>query len=111
MAIMNHLSLTEIVDTIVNTVDPEQIILFGSRGRGEHRTDSDVDLLIVERYPFHSGRSRWEEMKRVRRALSKFHVAKDILVYSKDEMDKWRHSTNHIIATSLHEGKIVYERS
>jgi len=34
-------------DRLVLTLKPEAIYLFGSRGRGEHRDDSDFDLLVV----------------------------------------------------------------
>ncbi|WP_295445609.1 nucleotidyltransferase domain-containing protein [uncultured Thiodictyon sp.] len=34
--------LQQIVETIVRAVDPETIILFGSRARGEARPDSDA---------------------------------------------------------------------
>jgi hypothetical protein len=44
--------LQDIVDAIVQEVDPETIILFGSRARGDALPDSDVDLLIVEKEPF-----------------------------------------------------------
>ncbi|MFZ4703922.1 MAG: nucleotidyltransferase domain-containing protein [Candidatus Methylumidiphilus sp.] len=46
------------VDIIVREADPEQIILFGSRARGDARPDSDVDLLIIESEPFSVQRSR-----------------------------------------------------
>jgi len=36
--------LAEMVQTIVQEVDPERIYLFGSRARGNERADSDVDL-------------------------------------------------------------------
>ena len=39
--------LQAIVDIIIRVADPEQIILFGSRARGDARPDSDVDLLII----------------------------------------------------------------
>ncbi len=35
------------IDRIVAKFDPDQIILFGSRARGDQRPDSDYDLLIV----------------------------------------------------------------
>ena len=103
--------LDEMVKAIIEAVDPEAVILFGSRAGGAPRDDSDVDLLVVEREPFGPERSRLREMRRIRKALSSFRVAKDILVYSKDEVEKWRNSLNHIIARSLREGKVLYERS
>jgi predicted nucleotidyltransferase len=100
----------EMVQAIVREIDPEQIFLFGSRSRGNARSDSDVDLLIIERQPFGPHRSRWQELARIRRALSAFRVPKDILVYSSDEVAKWQHAVNHIISRGLREGKLLYER-
>jgi predicted nucleotidyltransferase len=102
--------LSDMVRAIVREVDPERIYLFGSRARGEVRQDPDVDLLIVESVPFSPDHSRWQEIKRVRRALSPFRIAKDILVYSTDEVAKWQYTVNHIIARALREGKLLYER-
>ena len=102
--------MDEMVQAIVREIDPEQIYLFGSRARGKERSDSDVDLLIVEREPFGPNRSRWQELARIRRALSPFRISKDILVYSRDEVAKWQHTVNHIISRGLREGKLLYER-
>lgn len=102
--------LAEMVRAIVREVDPERIILFGSRARGEAGPDSDLDLMIVERERFGEKRRRWEELGRIRNARSGFFIPKDILVFSQDEIAKWQNSINHIIATSLREGKVLYER-
>ena len=40
--------LAEIVQRLVRAVDPDRIILFGSRARGDHRPDSDLDLLLIK---------------------------------------------------------------
>ena len=40
--------LGEIMKRIRAAVDPERIILFGSRARGEGREDSDFDLLVIK---------------------------------------------------------------
>ncbi len=102
--------LSEIVDAIVRAVDPRAIYLFGSQARADARDDSDVDLLVVEDAPFGPQRSRLAELQRVRRALAPFHIAKDILVYSADEVAHWRDSTNHILARCLREGRPLYAR-
>jgi predicted nucleotidyltransferase len=103
-------SLSEIVEAIVKEVDPEQVYLFGSRARGNHSEDSDLDLLVVEREPFGKGRSRRREMARLWRALAGFRGPKDILVYSMDEVRIWRAGHGHIVASALSEGKLLYER-
>ena len=102
--------LEQMVQAIVDEVDPDQVILFGSRARGEEREDSDVDLLIVEAEPFGKTRSRRLEAVRLWRALSRFVVPKDILVYSRDEAERWGGSISHILARALREGRVLYER-
>ena len=102
--------LDRMVQTIVDEVDPEQVILFGSRARGDHRDDSDIDLIVVEAEPFGPHRRRHPEMVRLYRALAPFHVAADVLVYSTDDVDYWRDSLNHVLARALREGTVLYER-
>ncbi|MDE0460868.1 MAG: nucleotidyltransferase domain-containing protein [Caldilineaceae bacterium] len=102
--------LEQMVEKIVAEVDPEQIILFGSRARGDARAGSDVDLAVVESEPFGQERSKRLEAARLYRTLSGFLVSKDILVYSRDEVDYWRDSLNHVLARALREGRVLYER-
>ena len=102
--------LDEIVQAIVKESDPERIILFGSRASGASHEDSDVDLIVVEAEPFGHSRSRRRESTRLWKALAQFGVAKDILVYSLDEVDCWRDSLNHVLARALRHGKVLYER-
>ena len=102
--------LERMVQVIVDEVDPEQVILFGSRARGDARADSDVDLVVVEASPFGPDRNRRAEAARLWRALAGFRVPKDILVFSRNEVDYWRDSLNHVLARALREGKVLYER-
>ena len=102
--------LEGMVQAIVDVADPEQVILFGSRARGDAGVDSDVDLVVVEAEPFGPGRDRRAEAARLWRALAGFRVPKDILVYSRDEVDYWRDSLNNVLARALREGRVLYER-
>ena len=103
--------IEEMVQAIVKEVDPRRVYLFGSCARSSDTADSDVDLLIVEDRRFGPERSRWSELKRIRRALKPFRIPKDILVYSRDEFEKWESSINHVVAHAVREGKLLYERS
>jgi predicted nucleotidyltransferase len=102
--------LDDMVRLIVSEVDPQQIVLFGSMARGDARSDSDIDLLIVEDQPFGKQHGRRQELARLWRLLCRFPVAKDIVLYSRAEVERWRSSTNHLIARALREGKVLYER-
>ena len=85
--------LRRLVDIIVREADPEAIILFGSRARGDARADSDIDLLVIEREPFSSTRSRIKEAARLYRALGDLPASKDLLLYSRDEVN---HPAEHV---------------
>ena len=101
----------KIADAIRRAVSPVRIILFGSYTRGEAGPDSDLDFLVIEDEPFGPGRSRYREMDRLRRAADVATVPMDILVFSSDEVEKWKDTVNHVVREALHEGKILYERS
>ena len=110
MAQLSNTVLDRMVQKIVEEVDPEQVILFGSHARGDARAESDVDLVVVESEPFGQERSRRQETARLYRSLAGFGVAKDILLYSRDEVEYWRDSLNHVLARALREGRALYER-
>lgn len=100
--------LAEMARAVVESVHPEQVLVFGSHARGTATAASDVDLLIVESEPFGPGRSRREELRRIRRALSRFHVPKDVLLYSRPEIERWMTAPNHVIRRAYREGRVLY---
>lgn len=103
--------LQRMVDIIVEVAAPEQVILFGSRARAGAGMYSDVDLVVIQAEPFGPDRDRRAAAAQLWRALADFRVPKDILVYSRAEVDYWRDSLNHVLARALREGKVLYERS
>lgn len=111
MVSLSEQLIDEMVRAIVQEVEPQRIYLFGSHARGDQTAASDVDLLIVEDEGFGPDRSRWSELKRIRKALRPFRVPKDVLVYSRDEFDTWEDSLNHVVARAVREGRLLYERS
>jgi uncharacterized protein len=102
--------LSQMAQVIVQEVEPERIILFGSHVRGEARPGSDVDLLVIEREGFGKQRSRRREAALLWRALAHFPVPKDIVVYSQKEAAVWKDSPGHLVAHALREGRFLYER-
>lgn len=61
-----------------------ELILFGSRAKGESGPDSDLDLLIIE-LDFDR---RGEEYGRLRKELRGLGVAVDLVIYRRREADQ-----------------------
>ncbi len=102
--------LVRMVRAIVAGMDPEQVILFGSRTKGDERPDSDVDPIVVEAEPFGRNCSRRRETVRIYGALAGLGAAKDILVYSREDIEYRRDSLNHVLARALRKRRILYGR-
>lgn len=102
--------LQRLVEIIVGEAHPEAIILFGSRARGDAGPDSDVDLLVIEREPFSRAHSRIGEANRLYMAIRHVPVATDLLLYSRDEIDHWKGSLNHVIGRAWREGRVLHGR-
>ncbi len=89
---------------IVALVHPQRIVLFGSRARGDSRTGSDFDLLIVAP----SAEPDYRRTVPVYRALKGMGVTKDIVWFTPEEIERWRNLKGHFIHTILREGKDLY---
>lgn len=107
---ITDLDLVAMSRRIAREIQPERIILFGSRARGTAAPDADVDLLIITREDYGPHRSRRQAMARLWRLLADVPVSKDIVLYSLAEVEQWRTAKNHLIARALEEGKVLYEQ-
>ena len=98
--------ILEIVDKIKEGYQPDKIVLFGSYAYGRPDRDSDIDLLIIEE----SNLPRYKRSARYRRALTGLFPAKDILVWTPDEIRAWSAVKNAFICVALREGRVLHER-
>jgi predicted nucleotidyltransferase len=103
-------TIDRMVEVIVREATPDTVILFGSHARGDARSDSDVDLMVIEAEPFSAQRSRRAEYSRLSYALREFPFAKDILLYSRAEFDYWKDSPNHVVGRASREGRVLHDR-
>ncbi|MCX6616151.1 MAG: nucleotidyltransferase domain-containing protein [Acidobacteria bacterium] len=103
---VDEAKLEEIVRRIVEVADPDRIILFGSRARGDVRMQSDVDLLVVK----DSSLSHYKRVGPLYVSLFGIDVPIDILWYTPTEVAQWAGAINHVIARALREGRVLYER-
>ncbi len=79
-----------------------QVILFGSRVRGEARPDSDYDFVVVE--PQVS--DRFAEMVRLSALLGSAMIPADVVVFSRESFDRWRDEPNSLAGRVRKEGRI-----
>jgi uncharacterized protein len=98
--------LEELVRRLVAVGSPLKIVLFGSQARGEAGPGSDLDVLIVE----DSALPRYQRSARYLRALVGVYPAKDVVVWTPQEIAAWSEVPNAFITTALREGKTLYAR-
>ena len=107
MKVVDQALLDEIVRLLVAEFDPEQVILFGSHAWGEPDEDSDVDLFIV--VPT-SDETRIARAQRAHIALSALPVAKDVIVETAAEYDRYASVHASLEAQVREQGIRLYER-
>ncbi|MBI3951469.1 MAG: nucleotidyltransferase domain-containing protein [Acidobacteria bacterium] len=79
---MYNVLIEHICEDIIRLVDPEKIILFGSRAHGEIHEESDLDLFVVVDSP----ESNRHIARRIRRALYDYGVPIDLIVRHPEEV-------------------------
>lgn len=98
--------LPEITKRIVDLIQPDKIILFGSYARGDYDQDSDIDLLVV----VEGVASTRVESNRIRQALRGLLSPVDVIVATPDQIERYKDSIGMIYRSVLREGKVIYDR-
>ena len=94
------------VRRILAVGSPLRIVLLGSRARGQATPASDLDILIVEE----SELPRYKRAARYLRALVGVFPAKDVIVWTPEEIEAWASVPHAFITTALREGRTLYAR-
>jgi HEPN domain-containing protein/predicted nucleotidyltransferase len=101
--------LANIVKSILSVGKPLKIVFFGSRQRGDHRSDSDLDLMIIE---------EMEDQKELQNQLLNYKEASEdlypklnLFVRSAKEAEEWSKVTNYLVTRALAEGRLLFEDS
>ena len=80
-----------------------EVILFGSRARGEASPNSDLDLVVIE--PDFARRG--EEYGRLRKELRGLGVAVDLVIYRRREAEEWGGVPGSFLHRALKEGRVL----
>jgi predicted nucleotidyltransferase len=103
---MNRDVIGDIVQRIVVAAQPEKIVLFGSRSRGDARDGSDFDILVINR----STEPRYRRSVPLYKALADLPAEVEVMVYTPEEIEEWSQVRQVFVTTALREGTTIYER-
>jgi predicted nucleotidyltransferase len=98
-------TLDEITNRLVAEFAPEEIILFGSHAWGTPDANSDLDLLVVVTA---SDQPAPRRAARAYRCLREVPVPLDILVKTRDEVERTRHVPASLVHEVLERGRVLY---
>jgi predicted nucleotidyltransferase len=97
----------EVVRRLVAEFDPEQIVLFGSHAWGTPTEDSDVDLLVIVT---RSDSSPAQRSAQAHRCLRGVLIPMDLLVKTREEVERFAGVPASLEAEILQRGKVIYGR-
>jgi len=112
---MAQFEIDKAIDSLIQTIDrkyePEKIILFGSRSRGDAAAGSDLDLLVIKQ----TEKREVERIREVSRLVRRFRrppylLALDILVKTPGEVRDRLGIGDDFMREICERGRAVYER-
>ncbi|MBM4041099.1 MAG: nucleotidyltransferase domain-containing protein [Planctomycetes bacterium] len=96
----------EIVAKIVDAFHPRRIVMFGSRARGHAGPESDLDLLVE----METDKPPRDRIRAVDALFARRRWSMDLLVYTPDEVRRFKDMLGTVLYTIEREGKVLYER-
>jgi uncharacterized protein len=93
------------VERLKAEFQPEEIYLFGSHAWGTPTDDSDVDLMVI--VPASEERNI-KRMQRAHHCLSGMGFAKDVLVPTRAQVDRYKHLRASLFHQVLTNGRKLY---
>ena len=105
MKTLDNSLLETATQRLVAEFQPEQIWLYGSHAWGNPHDDSDVDLLVV--VP-RSDETPIRRSQRAHRSLRGLRMPKDVLVETRQEVDRVKELKTSLENTILTRGRRLY---
>ena len=102
---LSQKTIQQAVKRIVQTAQPNKVILFGSYARGDSTPDSDLDLMVI----LPGQPDKVAEMIRLRQTIGAVGTGVDVLVFSEDEAQRRGQVPGTVIYWANKEGRILYD--
>lgn len=84
---------------------PAEVLLFGSYARGDAKTDSDLDLMVIE----DQIDDKTAEYLKIHRAVGSMGVGVDIVVISREDFERRRQVPDTVPYWAAREGRRVHD--
>ena len=98
--------LNTITQKLVERIQPEKIVVFGSYATGQAKPESDVDLLII----LESNLRRDQRQEAISQVLRPRDFPVDILAYTPSEVSACTNDPHSFLRYILTTGKVLYDR-
>jgi len=104
--------LRRIVEVIVKEIEPDMVILFGSRARGDYTEGSDYDILVLKKgiRPEERGKLEGKILVEFLRARIYRDASVDVIVQSSDRAEELKDVPYMLYYDAYREGIVVYEK-
>lgn len=98
--------IQHVVDAIVRAVRPDKILVFGSCVHHTMKWDSDLDLFIE----MDTDLSFADRALAIRNLFAEVPCPLDVVVYTPEEVARWRAVPSSFVHKIFAEGRVVYDR-
>ena len=103
--------LARLVQTLVEALHPEKIVLFGSAARGDTGPDSDIDLFVQIAAGEDTGEAARRGYAALRPLRSVLPCGVDLVVKDRSFVERYGDLVGSVVRSVRRDGKVLYERA
>ncbi len=102
--------IEKLIEIILKVLSPEKIILFGSYATGNHKNDSDIDLMILMKEKI-DRREKLKKMYELRNLFFEHDFEVDLILNSVRHFNDYKNYVGSINYSVDKEGKVLWTRN
>lgn len=98
--------IENLVQRIVERIQPQKVLIFGSYAKGTATLKSDLDILVIKETGLPMA-NRADDLKPV---LARLLIPVDVHIYTAEEVAEYGKERFSFIESVLKSGKVIYEK-